>query len=88
MGANLNDITHLVNHLLAQKSLKNMEKVLCQLLTPSELMEVNNRLQIIEMLEQGIPQRQIADKLGVGIATVTRGSNILKQQKDDSRTKQ
>ena len=81
MEANLNDITSLVNHLLAQKSSKKMEKVLRQLLTSSELTEVNNRLQIIEMLEQGIPQRQIADRLGVGIATVTRGSSILKQEK-------
>ena len=81
MAANLNDISPLVNHLLAQKSLKNMEKVLRQLLTSSELTEVKNRLQIIEMLEQGMPQRQIADKLGVGIATVTRGSTILKQSK-------
>jgi len=81
MAANLNDISSLVNHLLAQKSLKNMEKVLRQLLTSSELTEVKNRLQIIEMLEQGMPQRQIADKLGVGIATVTRGSTILKQGK-------
>lgn len=81
MEANLNDISSLVNHLLAQKSFKEMEKVLRQLLTSSELTEVNNRLQIIEMLEQGVPQRQIADKLGVGIATVTRGSSILKQDK-------
>ncbi len=81
MEANLNDISSLVNHLLAQKSFKEMEKVLRQLLTSSELTEVNNRLQIIEMLEQGIPQRQIADRLGVGIATVTRGSSILKQEK-------
>ncbi len=81
MEANLNDISSLVNHLLAQKSFKEMEKVLRQLLTSSELTEVNNRLQIFEMLEQGVPQRQIADKLGVGIATVTRGSSILKQDK-------
>jgi TrpR family trp operon transcriptional repressor len=39
-----------------------------------------NRLQIIEMLQQGIPQRQIADTLGVGIATVTRGSHHLKRE--------
>lgn len=37
-------------------------------------MDVTKRLQIFEMLEQGVPQRQIAEKLGVGIATVTRGA--------------
>lgn len=57
-----------------------MEKALRDLLTPNELIDVANRLQIFEMLEQGVPQRQIADKLGVGIATVTRGSNTLKNR--------
>ena len=39
-----------------------------------------NRLQIFNLLEEGVPQRQIADRLGVGIATVTRGSNALKKK--------
>lgn len=58
-----------------------MEEALRSLLTANELVDVANRLQIIELLEQGVPQRQIAKKLGVGIATVTRGSNVLKTRK-------
>lgn len=80
MDANIKYISHLVNHLLAQESPEEMEKALHDLLTPSELLDVANRLQIFTMLEQGVPQRQIADKLGVGIATVTRGSNALKKR--------
>lgn len=57
-----------------------MEKILHNLLTPSELSEISKRLQIFELLESGMPQRQIAEKLGVGIATVTRGSRALKDQ--------
>ncbi|SEA37201.1 TrpR family transcriptional regulator, trp operon repressor [Desulfuromusa kysingii] len=79
MSANIKHIDYLVNHLLAQNSPEAMEKVLRDLLTANELIDVANRLQIIELLEQGLPQRQIADKLGVGIATVTRGSNALKR---------
>ena len=79
MDANIKYIEHLVNHLLTQDSLAEMEKALCDLLTASELDDVARRLQIIEMLAEGIPQRQIANQLGVGIATVSRGSNILKK---------
>ncbi len=68
----------LVNHLLAQQDPEEMEKALLRLLTQSELVELSNRLKIFEMLKKGVPQRKIADILGVGIATVTRGSNALK----------
>lgn len=80
MDANIKYIVHLVNHLLAQNSLQEMEKALSDLLTANELDEVAKRLQIFEMLAEGVPQRQIAESLGVGIATVSRGSNVLKQR--------
>ena len=79
MGASVNHLKHLVNHLLEQQSTEDMEAALRKLLTPSELAEVANRHQICEMLKKGIPQRQIAETLGVAIGTVTRGSNYLKK---------
>ena len=82
MKATVKYISHLVNHLLAQNSAPEMEEALRRLLTASELLDVANRLQIMEMLEQGVPQRHIAEKLGVGIATVSRGSNTMKSHKD------
>lgn len=48
------------------------------LLTPYEQQELINRLQIFELLSKGLSQRQVAQQLGVGIATVTRGSRALK----------
>ena len=80
MSAKIKYLEPLVNHLLVQNSPEAMEKTLRELLTEGELADVANRLQIIEMLQEGIPQRQIADKLGVGIATVTRGSHHLKRK--------
>lgn len=59
-----------------------MENALLRLLTSSELVELSNRLKIFRMLEDSVPQRKIADILGVGIATVTRGSNALKATED------
>lgn len=72
----------LVNHLLAQKNEQDMEQALGELLTPSELLEMTKRLQILALLEDGVPQRQIAEQVGVGIATVTRGATVLKRRKE------
>jgi TrpR family trp operon transcriptional repressor len=79
MKAKIEYLEYLVNHLLAQESPREMEKALSNLLTAGELDDVAKRLQIFEMLAEGVPQRQIAESLGVGIATVSRGSNILKK---------
>ena len=69
-----------MEHLLALKTSDEMEQALRALLTPAEFSEVTKRLQIFKMLGQGMPQRQIAETLGVGIATVTRGSRALKAE--------
>ena len=82
MDATVKYISHLVNHLLAKKTPEQMKLALQELLTSSELLDVASRLQIFEMLEEGVPQRQIAEKLGVGIGTVTRGSNTMKTRKE------
>ena len=86
MSATVNHHRELVNHLLEQRSSKTMEAALRKLLTPSELAEVANRHQICEMLKEGIPQRQIAEKLGVAIGTVTRGSNYLKKLEREAQS--
>ncbi len=80
MDANIKDIDNLVNHLLEQTTPQEMEKALSELLTGGELDDVAKRLQIFKMLAEGVSQRQIAENLGVGIATVSRGSNVLKQR--------
>lgn len=47
------------------------------ILTPQELEEIAQRLQIFKMLHKGTSQRVIAEKLGVSIGTVSRGSREL-----------
>ncbi|MFH0785972.1 MAG: Trp family transcriptional regulator [Pseudomonadota bacterium] len=78
MDATVKYISDLVNHLLARQTPEEMTGALRELLTDSELAEIANRLQIFQMLKKGIPQRRIAGELGVGIATVTRGSKAIK----------
>ncbi len=60
------------------KNKEEMARFLRGILTPKEIEELPLRLQITKLLASGVPQRAIAQKLGVGIATVTRGSRELK----------
>lgn len=56
---------------------KLLQALLSDMLTPSELREVETRWQIVKRLASGEPQRTIAKDLKIGIATVTRGSREL-----------
>jgi TrpR family transcriptional regulator, trp operon repressor len=78
MNTECNYTQELIDHLLSSDSSARMDETLRSLLTPAELSEISKRLQIFKLLESGMPQRQIAETLGVGIATVTRGSRALK----------
>lgn len=45
--------------------------------TETERAALTQRVEIVKRLVAGLPQQQIASELGVGIATVTRGSKEL-----------
>ena len=72
-------IKDLIELFLSIKNREEMEDLLLGILTPKELEEIPTRLQIVRMLKRGISQHEIAEKLGVGIATVTRGSKELQK---------
>ena len=59
----------------------NMNLFLKALFTKKELREMENRLKIFQLLLQGKKQREISEKLSVGIATVTRGANAFDSEK-------
>lgn len=48
------------------------------LLTPVEFDTIATRLEIVKMLKLGVSQREIAEQLQVGIATITRGTREIK----------
>lgn len=56
---------------------KALGNFLTAILTQKELTEIPTRLEIVKLLKQGLTQREIAKRLGVGVATVTRGSKEL-----------
>ncbi|QQG44184.1 MAG: helix-turn-helix domain-containing protein [Candidatus Roizmanbacteria bacterium] len=69
----------LIDIFLKIKSEREMIDFFHGLFTPKELIEFSRRLKIVKMLKKGVPQHEIAEKLGVGVATVTRGSNEIKK---------
>ena len=60
------------------KDVKTMIQFLEAVLTPKERKEIPKRMQIIRMLKDGISQKRIVAKLGVGVATITRGAREVK----------
>lgn len=67
----------LAETILSLTSKKDVRDFLDGILTPKEREEIPVRLQIVKMLKKGVPQHEIASKLGVGVATVTRGSKEI-----------
>jgi uncharacterized protein YerC len=62
------------------KTGKNIDiplEILKELLTPSEVRMLKNRWQISQLLDDGLPIRQIASQVKVGTDTVVRVSKML-----------
>lgn len=76
MNSNLEE---LVKTILNVRGKKEMYDFLQGILTPKELLELPNRLQIVKMLKRGISHHDIAGKLHVGVTTVTRGSREIQK---------
>ena len=73
------DFWLLVKEFEKADSREKLENLLRGLLTPSEMQELAERFRIVQLLKKGVAQHEIAKKLGIGVATVTRGSKEIKQ---------
>ena len=73
------EFKELAKLLASISSVQEMENLLMGLLTPKEREELPKRIQIVRMLKKGVPQHDIAQKLGVGVGTVTRGAKEIQQ---------
>jgi TrpR family transcriptional regulator, trp operon repressor len=56
-----------------------------ELFTKSEIDKFKKRWQLIRLIDQGIPQREIAKKMRISLCKITRGSKILKDKNSVTR---
>ena len=59
------------------KSVDECRNFLLDLCTPAELQALVDRWQVVELLEQGLPYRQIHDITGVSVTTIGRVARFL-----------
>ncbi|MHC5082427.1 MAG: Trp family transcriptional regulator [Planctomycetota bacterium] len=64
---------------------QQMGAFLEEILTPAERKDLSLRWELMRMLKQGVPQRQIASQLGISLCKITRGAKILKQEESISK---
>jgi TrpR family trp operon transcriptional repressor len=55
-----------------------MKRFMKEIFTASEFDDISKRWKVLEMLERGHSQRDIASKLGMSLCKITRGSKVLK----------
>ena len=56
-----------------------LERLFDDLFTRAEMHDLILRWRLLKMLHAGVPQRVIAETLGVSLCKITRGSRVLKQ---------
>ena len=74
---NIQEISKLVKNLHTEIEIEAFFK---ELLTKSEIDTLSKRWRIINMLHEGVTQREIAKELQVSLCKVTRGAKILKDK--------
>ncbi len=72
------DESDLLQALCTIKDPGEMRRVLGDLLTRSEIAAVRKRWTILRLLREGMPQRQIAKRIGGSLCNVTRGARLLR----------
>ncbi len=72
------DEAHLLRALCAIDDPVEMRRVLSDLLTRSELVALRKRWAILCLLRDGVPQREIARRIGGSLCNVTRGARLMR----------
>lgn len=58
-------------------STNDMISVIDDILTPQEVVEISERIELLRQLNQWKTQREIAADMGISVTTVNRGARIL-----------
>ncbi len=63
--------------MLRLKSVKEFKAFFRDLCTMGELQDLAERFTVVQMVDEGVPYREIAEKTGVSTATITRVAQWL-----------
>jgi TrpR family transcriptional regulator, trp operon repressor len=55
-----------------------MRKFFREIFTRSEIADLSLRWRLMKMLKSGVPQRRIAEELGISLCKITRGARLIK----------
>jgi TrpR-related protein YerC/YecD len=64
--------------ILSLRDIAEVRAFLVDLCTPAELQAMKDRWLVAEMLDRGLPYRQIHDRTGVSVTTIGRVARYLK----------
>ena len=78
--ANLEAIKEMAKTLAYTRNGQLVEEFLRSILTPNELNTVAERWELVKLIDQGMSQRKISEKLGLSLCKITRGSKELKKE--------
>lgn len=70
----------LLNIILTINDLDDLNRFFEDLFTPAEIDDIALRWKLLKDLHKGMAQRKIAEKYGISLCKITRGSRILKKK--------
>ena len=84
-NADARKLRDLMKAVTAIDSVEDCRRFFIDLCTPAELQSLSDRWQVAQLLDQGVPYRQIYEQTGVSTATVTRVARALAHGEDGYR---
>ena len=78
MGKNVSDLVEVLTKIDDKKVMKNF---LIDITTPSELVTLQERLNVAMLIEDGHSYKEISQKTGSSTTTITRVARFLKDEK-------